>query len=198
MLPPLHLPLSSPAPSPPVVSTDAPLRGIVRRGGRASNAEDAAGARRRPASSAAGGGAAAVSITSQNGATRLAAVAAELRGPTSSAGSFARRWQAAVRTSMAHKVLRYERERHLQCQEGRRRKVPVLTRDCHCNSCPLAFVQILLTHLARMPWVLFVMGFVPANVMVGFAPAKLHFRLLFVFLRITQRNGGTRRLVRLV
>ena len=98
MLPPLLL--SFPATS----RTGVALSGVTRPGGRASAVEDAAGVRKRP--SPAPGGAAA-----QDGATRLTAVAAELRAPTASATSLARRWQTAVMASMDHKVQCYERER---------------------------------------------------------------------------------------
>ena len=98
MLPPLLL--SFPATS----RTGVPLRGVVRRGGRASAAEDAAGVRQR--TSHAPGAA-----TAQVGATRLTAAAAGLMAPTASAASLARRWQTAVMVSMDHKVQRYERER---------------------------------------------------------------------------------------
>ena len=91
MLPPLLLP----------VSTGVPLRGVVRRGGRVSDAEGATGVRQRPGAASA----------AQDGAARLTAVAAQLRGPSSAAASLARRWQTAVRTVMANKVARYERER---------------------------------------------------------------------------------------
>ena len=87
--------------SPEVAPIGAPLHGVLRPGGRVSDAEDSTGVRRR----------AKYDASVKDGATRLAAVAAQLRGPSSAAASLSRRWQAAVRTSMANKVMRYERER---------------------------------------------------------------------------------------
>ena len=46
-----------------------------------------------------------------DGVERLREQAAKLRGPASSASSFARRWQASVQTLMAFKAERYRRER---------------------------------------------------------------------------------------
>ena len=92
MLPPLtHLQRSS--------NIGIALHGVVRPRGQSSEAEDASGVRRRTIAAA------------PDGAARLAAVVVGLRAPTASAASLPRRWQAAVRTSMMHKVQRYERER---------------------------------------------------------------------------------------
>ena len=50
-------------------------------------------------------------MVGSSGATRLSAVAAELRSPTQSATSLARRWQGSVQTSMTHKRQIYTQER---------------------------------------------------------------------------------------
>ena len=94
-------------------STDMPLTGIVRRGGRRAKDESAPGKRgKRPAAAAKAAAAAPAPVpTTTDGAERLREQAAKLRGPTSSANSFARRWQASVQTLMAFKAERYQRER---------------------------------------------------------------------------------------
>ena len=109
MLPALLLSTPSPHHHRCFSGTEAPLRGTVRRGGRRSNDESAPGSqRKRPAATLA---APARPDPQTDGAARLREQAAKLRGPASSANSFARRWQASVQTLMAWKQSRYERER---------------------------------------------------------------------------------------
>ena len=66
--------------------------------------EDALGRRRRTVAPTA-------VVVGSSGATRLSTLAAELRTPTASASSLARRWQTSVRTSMSHKRHVYSQER---------------------------------------------------------------------------------------
>ena len=80
------------------------LQGVSRRGGQASADEDASGRRRRTVAPAA-------VVVGSSGAARLSTVAAELRSPTASASSLARRWQASVRASMMYKRQIYTQER---------------------------------------------------------------------------------------
>ena len=88
-------------------STEMPLQGIVRRGGRRAKDESA----RTKRLGAAAAAAAPVPAGAADGVARLREQAAKLRGPASSAYSFARRWQTSVQTLMAFKSQRYSRER---------------------------------------------------------------------------------------
>ena len=109
MLPPLLFPRA-----PPMCSTDMPLQGIARPRGRRSKDEIRRAKRPGAAAAAAAAEAAAAPApapTAADGVERLRQQAAKLRGPTSSASSFARRWQAAVQTLMEFKAERYRRER---------------------------------------------------------------------------------------
>ena len=96
-LPPLLLPI-------PSAKTGVPLGGVVRPGGRPLAAEDAAGVRRRTTAPSTAG-------VVRGGAERLSAMVLELRAPSASSTTLARRWQSAVRTSMTHKQQIYTRER---------------------------------------------------------------------------------------
>ena len=99
-LPSLLLPArATPAVPPP--STGVALGGVDRRGGRISDREGAAGVRRRTEPA----------VAPRSGQDRLLAMVLQLRSPSSSSATLARRWQAAVRTSMAHKQALYQRER---------------------------------------------------------------------------------------
>jgi hypothetical protein len=86
------------------LQTGVVLQGVSRRGGRATADEDASGRRRRTTAPAA-------AAFGSSGATRLSTVAIELRTPTASAISLARRWQASVRASMLYKRQIYTQER---------------------------------------------------------------------------------------
>ena len=104
-IPPLHtdkyrvmLPLLS-------LDTGVALQGVSRRGGQASADEEASTGRRQRASTPA------VATLASNGAQRLTTVAAELRTPSPSPGSLARRWRESVRASMQQKGRLYAGER---------------------------------------------------------------------------------------
>ena len=90
--------------------TGVALQGVSRRGGRAPADEEASSSRRRMSVPP-------DAIASFTGAARLVTVVAELRLPSSAAGSLARRWQTSVRASMAHKQQLYTRERSLMQRE---------------------------------------------------------------------------------
>ena len=85
--------------------TGIALQGVSRRGGKVSVDEDASGRRRRTTTTPA------ATVVGSSGAARLSTVAAELRAPTASASSQARRWQASVRVSMMYKRQIYTQER---------------------------------------------------------------------------------------
>jgi ATP-dependent Clp protease ATP-binding subunit ClpA len=86
-----------------IVPIGVALTGVTRRGGRASPDEDNMSSARRRVERA---------PSSENGATRLLAIATELRAPTASANSLSRRWQASVCSSMAQKADVYMTERN--------------------------------------------------------------------------------------
>ena len=82
--------------------TNAPLRGVTRRGGQSSEDDEVSSGKRRIAANTA---------TSTSGPERLMSIARELRQPSSSPTSFSNRWRDSVQTSMTYKQQIYTQER---------------------------------------------------------------------------------------
>ena len=96
MLPFLPLKLST--------STGVALQGVTRKGGSKTDDQELSSSRVRLT--------APLTTSPASGVTRLVKIAAELRAPSSSAASLARRWQASFQTLMTYKQQMYLRERN--------------------------------------------------------------------------------------